>query len=573
MTGTLKYSLSQSAHSIQPVLISVRGMNQNLFALLSKIIVASAVVAIAHAGSAVASTVTTPADQVEADAVIGAISERIADASEQGADQLKDDDKDDDKKGDQDDDKDDEAKKLPKSCSKAVLDDVSKRAKGDRSKFRIVKVQKQQWSDGCLGLGKPENGCMRAEVPGYLVVVERDQKYWVYRTNESGSTVAFDEATTQTLVAESTSIRQQRTVTETRTTQSSETSSNVQFSQTIASAVYQSIFERFQVQTSELRVVEAKREVWSNGCLGLPSEGTCTQAEVPGWRVVVASRDNVWVYRTNEAGSVVAFDEAATQTLMAQRTTRTIQTTFRDVPESHWARAFIAELARLEIVEGFPDGSFRPNEVVTKAQFAAMIRKAFEKTKVRNAIAFNDVSSSYWAYNAILEAYETGFLGADSRNYFRPTLRLDRLNILSALSRGLQYTSTNSVASILSVYRDVTSIPQDARTLIASLTERGIIVNYPDARRLELTRVATRAEVCALLYQSLVSMGKVEGISSPYVVTTGTSSPTVKPAATPVNNRRNCNQGIGNGAEGCDPGNSRPHGGSNDEGGRTPGNK
>ena len=35
--------------------------------------------------------------------------------------------------------------------------------------------------------------------------------------------------------------------------------------------------------------------------------------------------------------------------------------------------------------------------------------------------------------------------------------------------------------------------------------------------------------------------------------------------------RRNCNQGIGNGAEGCDPGNSRPHGGSNDEGGRRPG--
>jgi len=37
--------------------------------------------------------------------------------------------------------------------------------------------------------------------------------------------------------------------------------------------------------------------------------------------------------------------------------------------------------------------------------------------------------------------------------------------------------------------------------------------------------------------------------------------------------RQNCNQGIGNGAEGCDPGNSMPHGGSNDEGGRTPGNR
>ncbi|MBF2035083.1 MAG: hypothetical protein IGR92_06265 [Leptolyngbyaceae cyanobacterium T60_A2020_046] len=37
--------------------------------------------------------------------------------------------------------------------------------------------------------------------------------------------------------------------------------------------------------------------------------------------------------------------------------------------------------------------------------------------------------------------------------------------------------------------------------------------------------------------------------------------------------RQNCNQGIGNGPEGCDPGNSRPRGGSNDEDGRTPGNR
>ncbi|AFZ17860.1 hypothetical protein [Allocoleopsis franciscana] len=37
--------------------------------------------------------------------------------------------------------------------------------------------------------------------------------------------------------------------------------------------------------------------------------------------------------------------------------------------------------------------------------------------------------------------------------------------------------------------------------------------------------------------------------------------------------RQNCNQGIGNGAEGCDLGNSSPRGGSNDEGGRTPGNR
>ncbi|HEY9669433.1 MAG TPA: hypothetical protein V6C91_21650, partial [Coleofasciculaceae cyanobacterium] len=105
--------------------------------------------------------------------------------------------------------------------------------------------------------------------------------------------------------------------------------------------------------------------------------------------------------------------------------------------------------------------------------------------------------------------------------------------------------------------------------------------------------VATRAEVAALVYQAMVSKGDAVAISSPYVVEQGTKvreagavrevddDDKVREAGEvrevdnddKVRQRQNCNQGIGNGAEGCDPGNSRPHGGSNDEGGRTPGNR
>jgi hypothetical protein len=104
--------------------------------------------------------------------------------------------------------------------------------------------------------------------------------------------------------------------------------------------------------------------------------------------------------------------------------------------------------------------------------------------------------------------------------------------------------------------------------------------------RLDLTRVATRAEVCAFLYQSLVSTGRVEAISNSTQVqpsgttTTETETNTNTDTETEVETdteggrtRQNCNQGIGNGAEGCDPGNSSPRGGSNDEGGRTPGQR
>ncbi|MEH2214830.1 S-layer homology domain-containing protein [Nostoc sp.] len=257
------------------------------------------------------------------------------------------------------------------------------------------------------------------------------------------------------------------------------------------------------------------------------------------------------------------------------RLSRPLQVEFSDVSTDYWAKDFIAELASMEILEGFPDGTFRPDAPVTRAQFAAMVRKAFTKGKIRQAVAFKDVSTQYWAYNAISEVYQMGFLNAVIGKDFNPSQSLSRLDILVALARGLNYQNSGSTDTILSVYSDATTIRGEYRSLIAGLTQRGIIVNYPNVNLLNAERVATRSEVSALLYQALSSTGQVANISSQYVVgqqqvaveeQTETSTEGVKP-------RRHCNQGIGNGAEGCDPGNSHPHGGSNDESGRTPGKK
>ncbi|MBD2336271.1 S-layer homology domain-containing protein [Calothrix sp. FACHB-156] len=253
-----------------------------------------------------------------------------------------------------------------------------------------------------------------------------------------------------------------------------------------------------------------------------------------------------------------------------------VQVKFNDVSENHWAKDFIAELAALQIIQGFPDGSFRPDEQLTRAQFAAMLSQAFEKVKVRNPISFRDVSTRHWAYNAIREAYSTGFLSVSS-NQFKPTQSLSRLEVLLSIARGLNYTFSGSTQTILAAYSDATSIRSEVRTAIAALTQRGIVVNYPDVQTLNADKVATRAEVTALIYKSLVSTGEVADISSQYAVEkTQQRSEVLEQTIIPAESekpRRNCNQGIGNGAEGCDPGNSRPHGGSNDEGGRTPGKK
>ncbi|MBL1200722.1 MAG: S-layer homology domain-containing protein [Nostoc sp. GBBB01] len=197
---------------------------------------------------------------------------------------------------------------------------------------------------------------------------------------------------------------------------------------------------------------------------------------------------------------------------------RNLQVEFSDVSTNYWARDFIAELAAMKIIEGFPDGTFRPDAPVTRAQFAAMLQKAFTKGKIRPAIAFQDVSSRYWAYNAIRNVSQMGFLNGVIGSDFNPTQNLSRLDILVALAQGLNYQASDSTDTILSVYNDATNISGEHRSLIAALTQRGIVVNYPNVNLLNAERIATRSEVSALLYQALYSTGKVANISSQYVV-------------------------------------------------------
>lgn len=511
---------------------------------------------------------------------------------------------------------------LPESVSESVYREISARSGVAVSELRIVEARRETWTDSCLGLGGPADSCLQSLFPGWRVVVESEEQTWVYRTDESGSVVVLDTAATETRTASvytetRTETTEERTEVSgsvtTETVSGSSTSSTsggtavsttetavnvrqVEFSETTRAAVLQAIAQQYSGEVTNLEIVEVRRKVWSDGCLGLPSNNTCTQAQVPGWVVVARSQQQTWVYHTNESGSVVVLNESATAIrraqLIAQQGTRV---SFRDVASSYWAREFISELAALEIIEGFPDGTFRPDQPVTKAQFAAMLRRAFELRDVRNAVRFTDVSSSYWAYTAIQEAYEMGFLSVDEGNEFNPTRSLTRADVLLAIARGLRLSSSSSVDTTLAYYTDISTISSsETRSLLAALTEQGIVVNYPETRLLSLSRVATRAEVAVFIYQALFSTGSVTEVESPYVVTTPGSDNDDRDDSEDRDDdngsddngsddsgndddddstRQNCNQGIGNGAEGCDPGNSRPHGGSNDEGGRTPGGR
>jgi hypothetical protein len=212
---------------------------------------------------------------------------------------------------------------------------------------------------------------------------------------------------------------------------------------------------------------------------------------------------------------------------MVMTASASAQTTFSDVASDNWASPFIQELASRNIIAGFPDGTFRPNDPVTRAQFAALLLKAFPNAqRVNTPVNFADVPGNYWGLQAIQNAYATGFLAGFPGGTFRPNDNIPRAQVLVSLSNGLKYASTQPADSLLQqAYSDASSIPGYARNSIAAATERRIVVSYPDVRFLNPNQTATRADVAAFIYQALVSTGQLAAIQSPYIVGQATPQP------------------------------------------------
>ncbi|NCJ08744.1 hypothetical protein GS597_19975 [Synechococcales cyanobacterium C] len=190
------------------------------------------------------------------------------------------------------------------------------------------------------------------------------------------------------------------------------------------------------------------------------------------------------------------------------------QTNFSDVAFGYWARPFIERLAERNIIRGFPDGTFRPNEPVTRAQFAAIVNQAFSAQPTRRFQTFRDLPSGFWANEAIEAAYVTGFLSGYPDGTFAPTQQIPKVQALVSLANGLQLQSSGDVNQTLSRYRDGAQIPDYARPSIAAATQKGLVVNYPNINFFDANQVATRADIAAFVYQALVNQGQLSPLDS-----------------------------------------------------------
>ncbi|RAV03032.1 S-layer homology domain-containing protein [Paenibacillus sp. YN15] len=174
---------------------------------------------------------------------------------------------------------------------------------------------------------------------------------------------------------------------------------------------------------------------------------------------------------------------------------------FRDIA-GHWSEPIVREMATLEIITGYPDGSLQPDRSMTRAEFIAVVVRAM-KAEAASDYVFPD-TAGHWAEPLIAAAYAMGWTGGLTEDRFGPDEAITREQMLVILIRALKLSGQTGAAT---GFTDADSISQWASSAIALAVERGITDGYPDGS-IRPGQSATRAEALTVLARAIALINK-----------------------------------------------------------------
>lgn len=141
---------------------------------------------------------------------------------------------------------------------------------------------------------------------------------------------------------------------------------------------------------------------------------------------------------TGNQPSAITFHYQGTGTFAVQKK----ELHFPDVPANHYAKNSIEALASKMVISGFEDGTFRPNDTVTRAQFATMLVKALglkDKSSVNDMPTFTDVAKSSWYMNNVETAFRSNLISGMGDGRFAPEEKITAQDMSVMVARALRY--------------------------------------------------------------------------------------------------------------------------------------
>ena len=173
-----------------------------------------------------------------------------------------------------------------------------------------------------------------------------------------------------------------------------------------------------------------------------------------------------------------------------------VNAAFSDVAEEHWAKGYIEKLTASKIINGYPDGTFRPSDTLTKGAFLKLI-----VTASLPEVDFNQLDKNFdhWAatYVKVAENYNVLEKGAITKeNIDEPITRIDVIKILSLCDINMRSHEQKALDYL--TFTDTDGLDETSEILLSHAVANGIIGGYPDGSFKPQNNL-TRAEASKIL--------------------------------------------------------------------------
>ncbi|WP_083703397.1 S-layer homology domain-containing protein [Aedoeadaptatus urinae] len=109
---------------------------------------------------------------------------------------------------------------------------------------------------------------------------------------------------------------------------------------------------------------------------------------------------------------------------------------YSDVTKADWYAYAVSYMTENKLIMGYPDGTFKPNSPISRAEFAA-IASRFDQLKPGLSLPFNDVAKGHWAYDVIASAANKGWVNGYPDGSFKPENKITRAEVVSTTNRML----------------------------------------------------------------------------------------------------------------------------------------
>jgi hypothetical protein len=213
-----------------------------------------------------------------------------------------------------------------------------------------------------------------------------------------------------------------------------------------------------------------------------------------------------WINLSGEAAGhtvTVELDHFTIFTVMVAPKAKEV--TLTDIA-GHWAENQIKELVGLGAISGYPDGTFKPDNNITRAEFATILVKAF-KLEPQSGQVFAD-TAGHWAKDTIATAAAYGIVNGYDGHTFGPNDLITREQMAAMIVNALKLKPVTEESSFI----DSGSISGWARVAVSTAVKNGLINGYPD-NTIRPQGQATRAEAAAIMVNALLKLQEENQVS------------------------------------------------------------